>query len=59
LINEMQAASDAENDERRSTTDPILVKRVSPESVLDPRYRDALSTQMSQGSPVKVEDANR
>lgn len=56
LINEMQVASDCENEERRlSGGEKIMVKRVSPESVLDPKYRDAMSTQMSQGSPAKVE----
>ena len=55
----MQATSEADpNEDRRS--EPILVKRMSPESMIDPRYRDALSTQMSQGgSPMKVEDGNR
>lgn len=52
----MQVASDCENEERRlSGGEKIMVKRVSPESVLDPKYRDAMSTQMSQGSPAKVE----
>ena len=65
LISEMQSASEAENEDKMSTRqsfrDNMVLsnKSISPNyTIEDPRGIHGISTQMSQSSPMRIDDNN-